>query len=77
MTSHLVKKHLLRRNPMLNAYRMSKLIGLVVVVAILAVITTAITGLRLIIRFIDAIVGELVSDIAGVVDEINKYVQEL
>ena len=62
---------------MRNAYRMSKLIGLVVVVAILAVITTAITGLRLIIRFIDAIVGELVSDIAGVVDEINKYVQEL
>ena len=77
MTSHLVKKHLLRRNPMRNAYRMSKLIGLVVVVAILAVITTAITGLRLIIRFIDAIVGELVSDIAGVVDEINKYIQEL
>lgn len=77
MTSHLIKKHLLRRNPMLNAYRMSKLIGLVVVVAILAVITTVITGLRLIIRFIDAIVGELVSDIAGVVDEINKYVQEL
>ena len=77
MTSHLVKKHLLRRNPMRNAYKMSKLIGLVAIVAILAVITTIITGLRLVIRFMDAMVGNVVSDIAELVDEINKYVQEL